>query len=157
MSSIVFYINKGDRTSQWVGHSKLKELDINDFLERKHMIDDMEAELTEAPKTNSNNDNLEVAEEENVDEAITTESKSIKDVGIDPKEERNTQVYKEAMKIDIENNNTFETRNKVYTTQWRKIYEVIEPEFLRKSDTYPDGFFLNVSIMQMNLLIYQLR
>ena len=45
-----FLINKGDRTSHWVGHSNIKELDINDFLERKNMIEDMEAELTEAKK-----------------------------------------------------------------------------------------------------------
>ena len=45
-----FYKNKGDRTSHWVGDSKLKELDINDFFERKQIIEDMESELTEAPK-----------------------------------------------------------------------------------------------------------
>ena len=33
------------------------------------------------------------------------------------------------MNIDIENINTFENRNKVYTTQWRTICKVIEPEF----------------------------
>ena len=38
--------------------------------------------------------------------------------------------------IDIENINTFEKRNKVNTTQWRKIYEVIEPEFFYKSDIF---------------------
>ena len=43
-----FYINKGDRTSHWVGHSKIKELGINGFFERKQMIEDMEDELTEA-------------------------------------------------------------------------------------------------------------
>ena len=35
------------------------------------MIEDMEAKLTEAPKQTSNTDNLSVAEEENVDEAVT--------------------------------------------------------------------------------------
>ena len=44
------------------------------------------------------------------------------------------------MNIDILNINTFEKRKKVCTTKWRKIYEVIEPEFLRKSDTFPDDF-----------------
>ena len=43
-------INKGDKTSHWVVHSDLKELDINYFFERKHIIEDMESELTEAPK-----------------------------------------------------------------------------------------------------------
>ena len=37
------------------------------------------------------------------------------------------------MNIDIENINTFEKRNKVYTNKWRTIYEVIEPEFFYKS------------------------
>ena len=45
-----FYINKGDRTFHWVVHSDLKELDINDFFERKEIIEDMKAELTEAQK-----------------------------------------------------------------------------------------------------------
>ena len=43
-------INKGDKTSHWVGHSDLKELDINDLFESKQTIEDMEAELTEALK-----------------------------------------------------------------------------------------------------------
>ena len=33
------------------------------------------------------------------------------------------------MNIDIENIDTFEKGKKVYTTQWRKIDEVIEPDF----------------------------
>ena len=52
-----FYINKGDITSHWFGHSDLEELYINDFFERKHIIEDMEAELTEAPIKTSNTDN----------------------------------------------------------------------------------------------------
>ena len=38
VSSKTFYSNKNDKTSHWVGHYKLKELDIIDFFERKHMI-----------------------------------------------------------------------------------------------------------------------
>ena len=37
-----------------------------------------------------------------------------------------TKAFEETMKIDIKNINTIEKRNKVYTTQWRKIYKVIE-------------------------------
>ena len=44
------------------------------------------------------------------------------------------------MNIDIENINTFEKRAKVFTTEWRTIYEVIEPDFYKKSDTFPDDF-----------------
>ena len=43
---------------------------------RKHMIAYLEAELTAAPKKTSNNENLEVAEEANVDEVITAEAKA---------------------------------------------------------------------------------
>ena len=35
------------------------------------------------------------------------------------------------MKIDIENIKTFENRNKVNTTQWSTIYEVIEEDYLK--------------------------
>ena len=44
------------------------------------------------------------------------------------------------MNIDIETNNTFERRNKVCTTQWKKIYKVIELIFLKKPDTFPYNF-----------------
>ena len=75
------YINKFDRTSHWVVHLKLKELDINNLLERKPMIEDLDAELTGALKETSNTDNSMVADEANVDEAITTEDKAINDIG----------------------------------------------------------------------------
>ena len=45
-----FSLNQVDRTSHWVVHSALKELYINDPFEIKHMIEDMEAKLTEASK-----------------------------------------------------------------------------------------------------------
>ena len=34
VSSKTFYIDKNDRTAHWVGHSELKEVDINDFFKR---------------------------------------------------------------------------------------------------------------------------
>ena len=46
---------------------------------------------------------------------------------------KNTSVS-EKMNIDIENINTFEIINKVNTTQWRKIYEVIEEAYFEESD-----------------------
>ena len=72
------------------------------------MIEDMEVELTEASKINSKTDNSAVTEEGNVNET-----------------------YKETNKVDIENINTFETRKKLYTTQWRTIYEVIEINYFK--------------------------
>ena len=67
VSSKKFYLNKNDITAHWVGHSKLKELDINDFLEGKQMNEEMGDELTEM---DSRNDNLVVTEESNADEVI---------------------------------------------------------------------------------------
>ena len=61
------------------------------------------------------------------------------------------------MNIDIENINTFEKRNKTYTTQWRKIYEVIEPELFLRNLIFPDDFLKNLRIMQMKLNLYHLR
>ena len=50
------------------------------------MIEDIEAELIWAPKKSSNTDNLAVAEESIVDEAVTAESKASKNVEFDLKE-----------------------------------------------------------------------
>ena len=62
---------------------------------------------------------MAVGEEANFDEAITVEVKAIKNRDIYLKEERKT---KKKRTLIFENINTFEKRNKVYTTQWRKIY-----------------------------------
>ena len=67
VSSKEFYIDKNDRTSHFIGYSKLKELDINYFFKIKQTNEAMEAELTEM---DSRTDNLEVTEEANVDEDI---------------------------------------------------------------------------------------
>ena len=90
------------------------------------MIEDLEAELTGAPKETSNTDNLEMAEEANADEAITVEAKASNDMGNDLKEEQNTKSYKERMNIDIENINTIKKRRKVNEKRWRNIYNVIQ-------------------------------
>ena len=84
---------------------------------KKHMIEDLEAKLSGAPEETSNTDNSEVDEEENVDEAITAEDKSINDMDNYLKEEQKTKYYKEKMNIDIENINVIENRNKVYIKQ----------------------------------------
>ena len=47
VSSKKLYINNNDRTAHFVGHSKLKELDIDDFYERKHTHEYTEAEMKE--------------------------------------------------------------------------------------------------------------
>ena len=42
------------------------------------------------------------------------------------------------MNIYIENISTIEKRNKFYTKRWRNIYEVIQQEFLKETDIFPD-------------------
>ena len=96
------------------------------------MIEDLEAELTGALKKTSNTDNLAVAEEANVDYAITAEAKASNQMEIYLKDKQNIEAYEETMDIYIENINTIEKRNKLYTTQWGTINEVIEPDFLKE-------------------------
>ena len=45
VSSIFFYISNNDRTAHFVGHSKLKEFDIDDFNKIKQMNEEMESEI----------------------------------------------------------------------------------------------------------------
>ena len=98
-----------------------------------------------------------LAEEENVDEAITEESKASNEIENDLKEEQKTKSYKETINIDIENISTIEKKNKVYTKLWRTIYEVIQQHIFKETDIFPDDFIINVRIMQMKLNFYHLR
>ena len=59
--------------------------------------------------------------------AVTEEADVDESIPIYLKTELKTQAYKKTIKIDIEKINTFE--KKVYTTQWRKIYEDIEEDY----------------------------
>ena len=68
VSSKFFYINNNDKTAHFVGHSQLKELDIDDFCERKQTNDEMEAEMKEMDVKQRKKAYPENA---NVDEAIS--------------------------------------------------------------------------------------
>ena len=76
---------------------------------------------------------------------------------IDIKYKQNTETYKETMKIDIENITIVEKRNKVYTTQWRTILEVIEQGFLKRTEIFQMILLNNVGIIKMKVIFYQLR
>ena len=82
--SLIFHISKNDRKDHFVGHSRLKELDIYDFYKRKQTNEEMEYELM---KMDSRSDNLAVPEDESVDETVP----------IDIRKERKTKAYKETM------------------------------------------------------------
>ena len=44
------------------------------------------------------------------------------------------------MYIDIDKIDTYEIRNKVDTTKWRPIYEVIEEAYFKESEKFPNDF-----------------
>ena len=54
--------------------------------------------------------------------------------------ERNTKSYKEKIRQDIENIDTYETRTKVNTTKWTPIYEVIDESYIKESNIFPENF-----------------
>ena len=74
----------------------------------------MGVELNGALKETSNTDNLVVAEEANVDEAITADSKARNEMDNNLNDEQNTKSYEEQINIDIENINTIEKRKTLY-------------------------------------------
>ena len=122
--------------SHWDSHLDLEELYTNGLFKRKNMNGDMESGLPEASEINSKNEKLASTEESNVDEDITAEAKASNNIKIDPKK----NVMKKHIKttnIDNEINNRFGKRGKVYTTQWSKIYEVIEEYYITESDIFP--------------------
>ena len=71
-----------------------------------------------------------VSEDASVDEAVP----------IDIRKEQKTKSYKETMRQDIINIDTYETRTKGNTTKWRPIYEVIDEAYIEKSKNPPDDF-----------------
>ena len=91
------------------------------------MNEGMEAELT---KTDSRPNNLAVSEDASVDESVP----------IYIRKECNTKSYKDTMRKNIKNIDTYETRTKVHTTKWIPIYEVIDEAYIEESKTFPGDF-----------------
>ena len=127
VSSKNLYINNYDRAAHFVGNSQLKELDIDDFYERKPKNEEMEAEMNEMDVKHGNK---AYSEDANVDEGIP----------IQIIKERTTEAYKETMNQDIVTINKYEDRRVVQKTQWRPIYEVIDEDYITDSSIFPDDF-----------------
>ena len=51
-----------------------------------------------------------------------------------------TEAYKETMNQDIETIDKYEDRRVVKKTQWRPIYEVIDEDYIKDSNIFPDDF-----------------
>ena len=70
VSSKKFYIDNNDRTAHFVGHYKLKPLDMVDFYKRKQTNENMEAEKKEMYVKQGRNS---YSKDDNFDEAIPTQ------------------------------------------------------------------------------------
>ena len=81
----------------------------------------MEAELTGTLKETSNTNNLEVAEEANFDESITTEAKDSNETEIDIKDEQNTKAYEAAIKFLLKMLMKLSLKNPRLATIWKFI------------------------------------
>ena len=72
------------------------------------------------------------SEDANVDEAIP----------IQIRKEITTEAYKETMGQDIETIDKYENRKIDNITQWRPIYEVIDEDYIKISNKFPDDFII---------------
>ena len=86
------------------------------------------------------------SEYDNFDEAIPIQ------IG----KEITTEAYKEKMKEDIEtiakNDNS---KQIVQKTKWRPIYEVIDEDYFKNSNIFPDDLSQNVNNFQTNRKTYR--
>ena len=141
VSSKKLYISNNDRTAHFVGHSKLKELDIDNFYKRKQMNEEMEAEMNEIDVKHGKK---AYSEDANVDEAIP----------IQIMKERTTEAYKETMNQYIETIDKYENIRIDNKTQWRPIYEVIYEAYIKDSNILPDDFIRECKKTQTNPNLY---
>ena len=76
-------------------------------------------------------DHLAVSEDGGADEAVPIHIR---------KKERKTKAYKETMRQDIKNIDTYDTRTKVNIKQWIPIYEVIDEAYIKEYNIFPGDF-----------------
>ena len=72
------------------------------------------------------------SEDANIDESIP----------IQIRKKRTTEAYKETMIQDIETIEKYENRTVVQRTKWRPIYEVIDEDYIKNSNIFPDDFII---------------
>ena len=87
----------------------------------------MEAEMNEMDVKHGNK---AYSEDAKIDEAIP----------IQIRKERTTEAYNETMEQDIKNMDKYENIRVVNKTQWRSIYEVIDEDYIKYSNIFPDDF-----------------
>ena len=87
----------------------------------------MEAEMNEMDVKHGKKAYSEYA---NADEAIP----------IQVRKERTTEAYKETMNQDIWTIEKYEDRKFIQKTKWTSIYEVIDEDYIKDSNIFPDDF-----------------
>ena len=88
------------------------------------------------------------SEDDNFDEAIP----------IQIREERTTEAYKEKMNKDIETIDKNENSKILFQrTKWRPIYEVIDEDYIKNSNIFPDALSQNVNNVQTNHKPFQVK
>ena len=55
-------------------------------------------------------------------------------------ERKSKKAYKETMRQDINNIDTYENRKKINTKKWSPIYEVIDEAYIKDSNIFPEDF-----------------
>ena len=72
------------------------------------------------------------------------------------RKERTTQSYKEKTNKDIEtidkNDNSKQT---VQKTKWRPVYEVIDEDYIKNSNLFPDAFITKCKNVRTNYKVYR--
>ena len=78
-------------------------------------------------------------------------------IPIQIRKERTTESYKEKIKEDIETIDKNENIEQIFQkTKWRKIYEVIDEDYMKNSNIFPDAFIKNVNYVQTYHRPYQM-
>ena len=61
------------------------------------------------------------------------------------------------MRKYIDNIETYETRTKINTIKWRRIYEVLDESYIKGSKIFPDDFVKICKKIQTKHMIYRAR
>ena len=103
-------------------------MDCVDFYERKEINENMENEMKIINEKILENP---FKDDGNFDEAIP----------IQIRKERTTEAYKDNMNKDIETVEKNENSRQIFQkTKWRTIYEVIDTDYIQKTNIFPNAF-----------------
>ena len=96
------YFKDNNKPAHWVGHSKLRSRDIDEFFKRAQKFDQKEASVTgktEEEKNTAKNTTYDADKNAEDNGIIHKDKEKVFTI----EEERNTLEYQETMNLDIEN------------------------------------------------------